>query len=97
MNWIKLMKFKFINNYKLTSIYIVLCLLALLYIPVSSMLSGGKIELAGILVFTLGLPWSLLSVLAFTMSGVSSAWAFAIGFIVSCIINIMILYKKESN
>lgn len=61
------------------------------------MLSGGQIELAGILIFALGLPWSLLSTFLFTLSGVSSAWLFAITFIVSCAINALILYKKESN
>lgn len=85
-----------LKSFKFTSIYLLLCAASLAFIPISSAVTGGQMELAGILFALLGLPWSLIFIIAAVFINVSSAWIFAAGLILSCAINAVLIYKKES-
>jgi hypothetical protein len=73
--------------------YALLCLAALAYILISSSVTGGKMELGGVLIVILGLPWSIILVFGVIALGSSSAWLLAIVFLVSCVINGTLLYR----
>jgi hypothetical protein len=70
-----------------------LCLLALAYIGWQSVYRPGEVELAGIFVFVLGLPWSLILTFVVLSFKSSFAWLLTIGYLFSCILNAWLLYK----
>jgi hypothetical protein len=79
-----------------SAIYSTLCFLAVSYIVLLITLYPGRFELAGIAIFLLGLPWSLVLAITASTLNLSSAWFLAIGMIASCILNGWLLYKLGS-
>lgn len=63
--------------------YMAICIAATAWL----VFRGSGQELAGVGILILGLPWSLIVTLLAVLSGLSSAWVYAIGFLVSCGIN----------
>jgi len=85
-------------NYKslsfiLPAVYTLLCLLALGYIAWRALVTPGQFELAGIAIFALGLPWSLIFAFAVLAIHSSSAWLLAIACLGSCVLNGWLLYR----
>jgi tryptophan-rich sensory protein len=78
---------------KLVIAYVLLCAAAIAYIIWSGVFAQGRIELAGIAIVLLGLPWSLIVTFAVLLVHSSSAWLLAIGYILSCVLNGYFLYK----
>ncbi len=73
--------------------YGALCAAALAYIAWAALAGGGQIELAGLLIVVLGLPWSIVLTFAVMAMGSSSPWLLGIGFGISCIANGWLLYR----
>ena len=78
---------------RLVAGYALLCVISVGYIIWSSVLAQGRIELAGIAIVLLGLPWSLIVTFAVLALHSSSAWLLAIGYVLSCFVNGYFLYK----
>jgi hypothetical protein len=81
-----------LRRYAVVIGYASLCLAALAYIPISSSLTGGKMELAGVFIGLLGLPWNLVLVFGIMALGSSSAWLLGGALLVSCFMNGTLLY-----
>ena len=82
--------------YTFLFVYLALCLLSAGLVVWSNLFGGGKMELAGIGIFILGLPWSLIG--TFVVSGMhsSSAWLMAIMILLSCALNGWLVFKVGS-
>jgi FtsH-binding integral membrane protein len=80
-------------GFTLAATYTGLFLLAVAYIVWRSVFTPGQFELAGVFIFLLGLPWSLILTFIVLALKSSSAWLLAIGYIFSCILNALLLYK----
>ncbi len=75
------------------TIYTLLCISAVAYTLLANIVSDGGAELAGLSIFVVGLPWSLLFGFIVIAIGGSSAWLFVIILVLSCMINGTILFK----
>ncbi len=80
----------------LAGAYTILCFLAISYIVVSSTITHGQFELAGMFILILGLPWSIIFAITLASFHMSSAWIAAGAMLLSCIMNGYLLYKIGS-
>jgi uncharacterized SAM-binding protein YcdF (DUF218 family) len=74
---------------KFAATYLVLCLLAGAYV----LWSPGAMELSGVLLVILALPWSLIGTAAIVSGGGSSAWLFAAAVGLGFLVNAWLLYR----